>query len=281
MARPQKKGVDYFPHDATHGKTLFVLEQRWGNDGYATWFKILEALAFEDGHYLDLRDEATKIHLAARCRITPEVLLDILGTLAALGAISSELWRVSSVVWCQNFVNRVNDAYRLRKGGAPQEPAHFLVSSEKTAVSSVGTRVSSEISAQMKLKEIKGNKIKQNHSIGGVVDIPKEVEKFKLLHLETCGLTTLPPLKIFDEILQSGKPPGVIEDVYLLHGGDIQKYRQRNIVERLTAIRDNKPESGARDGQGGRRGKQAAIGKAQGDGDRGEIDWAGGMRGID
>ena len=44
MARPAKTSVDYFPHMAHSGKTIAILEARWGNDGYAFWFKLLELL---------------------------------------------------------------------------------------------------------------------------------------------------------------------------------------------------------------------------------------------
>ena len=42
MSRPRKNIVDYFPHIARSGKTVFILEQEFGNDGYAALFKILE-----------------------------------------------------------------------------------------------------------------------------------------------------------------------------------------------------------------------------------------------
>lgn len=44
MARPTKTSVDYFPHMTHSGKTIAILEARWGNDGYAFWFKLLELL---------------------------------------------------------------------------------------------------------------------------------------------------------------------------------------------------------------------------------------------
>ena len=44
MARPKKQTVDYFPHIIKQGKTMTILENRFGNDGYAFWFKLLEIL---------------------------------------------------------------------------------------------------------------------------------------------------------------------------------------------------------------------------------------------
>jgi len=48
MARPNKQGVDYFPHFVNHGKTMFILEEKFGNNGYAFWFKLLELLGKEE-----------------------------------------------------------------------------------------------------------------------------------------------------------------------------------------------------------------------------------------
>ncbi len=55
MARLQKDVVNYFPHDANAcaGDTLTVLQSRFGNDGYAFWFKLLEKLSSTDGHCID------------------------------------------------------------------------------------------------------------------------------------------------------------------------------------------------------------------------------------
>lgn len=44
MARPKKQTVDYFPHFVKGGRTIFILENKFGNDGYAFWFKLLEIL---------------------------------------------------------------------------------------------------------------------------------------------------------------------------------------------------------------------------------------------
>ena len=66
MARPKKQTIDYFPHSCTHGKTMFIIEQKYGNDGYAFWFKLLELLGDTAGHYIDLNDEATQEFLQAK-----------------------------------------------------------------------------------------------------------------------------------------------------------------------------------------------------------------------
>jgi hypothetical protein len=44
MAREQRTDVDYFPHECNHGRKMYIIEEKFGNDGYATWFKLLEQL---------------------------------------------------------------------------------------------------------------------------------------------------------------------------------------------------------------------------------------------
>ena len=58
MGRPSKKGVEYFQHDtdASESKTIFIIENLFGNDGYAAWFKLLECLGKTRGIYLDCRE---------------------------------------------------------------------------------------------------------------------------------------------------------------------------------------------------------------------------------
>ncbi|MGK0841011.1 hypothetical protein ACRE5W_28210, partial [Klebsiella pneumoniae] len=56
MARPKKQTVDYFPHYVNSGKTLFILEKRYENNGYAFWFKVLELLGSTNGHIIDSRN---------------------------------------------------------------------------------------------------------------------------------------------------------------------------------------------------------------------------------
>lgn len=119
MARPKKATVDYFPHDTTHGSTMQVLEAKWGNDGYAFWFKLLEMLGGHDGHYIDCRKPAEWEFLAAKTRLDHETVAAILNMLAKLDAIDSFLWINYRVIFCPKFLGRIEDAYRKRKDSLP------------------------------------------------------------------------------------------------------------------------------------------------------------------
>lgn len=115
MAREQRKDVDYFPHDCSHGRKMHIIESKYGNDGYATWFKVLEQLGKANNHYIDISDESVLMFLASVCRVDEDRLKSILNDLAKLGAIDKDLFENYSVIWSQKFLDSVADAYRKRK----------------------------------------------------------------------------------------------------------------------------------------------------------------------
>ena len=123
MGRPRKQTVDYFPHFvSTDSRTRFILEQNWGNDGYAFWFKLLELLCRSEGHYYDLSEAANGKYLEALMKVDAETASNILDTLADLGNIDRDLWEERKVVWCQSLVDNLQDVYSKRTVSAPVRP---------------------------------------------------------------------------------------------------------------------------------------------------------------
>ena len=124
MARPKKQTVDYFPHYCDHGKTMFILEQRYGNDGYSFWFKLLEMLGKYDGHFIDLDNPADWEFLQSKTRLSEDVCREMLDLLAKLEAIDAELWE-QKIVWSQNFVNGLLPVYSNRRAQLPSRPNNY------------------------------------------------------------------------------------------------------------------------------------------------------------
>lgn len=115
MARPEKNTVEYFPFICDDGKKMFYIEETYGNDGFASFIKILRELAKTEYHYLDLSKPITMMFLSAKCKVTKQVLSSIINDLVELGKFDKVLWNENKIIWCQDFVDSISDAYVKRK----------------------------------------------------------------------------------------------------------------------------------------------------------------------
>ena len=122
MGRPRKQTADWFPHYVSDSRTKFVLEDGWGNDGYAFWFKLLELLSRSDGHYYDCSSAADRRYLVALMKIEETTIDAILALLADMGKIDGQLWREHHIIWCQALVDNLSTMYAKRTTAAPKKP---------------------------------------------------------------------------------------------------------------------------------------------------------------
>ena len=154
MARIQKDVVSYFPHDAdaSNGDTLTVLQSRFGNDGYAFWFKLLEKLSSTEGHYLDCRNPTKWQLLLAKMGVNELTGVEIMKLLVEMQAIDKDLWE-SKLIWCQNLVNNFSDVYKNRRREIPKKP---LITKEK-AITTGKKAITTGESTQSKVKYSKVN----------------------------------------------------------------------------------------------------------------------------
>lgn len=114
MARPERNTVDYFPYLCDEGEKMYYIDERYGNDGFATFIKILTHLAKTDYHYLDLSKKTTQMFLSAKCKVSTEILNSIITDLAELGKFNLMLWNENNIIWCQDFIDSIQDAYKKR-----------------------------------------------------------------------------------------------------------------------------------------------------------------------
>lgn len=121
MGRKVRFDVDYFPHTCLHKMTMFIIEQKYGNDGYAFWFKLLESLGSAQGHYIDFNKQQNIQFIAAKTHIPEDTCIVILNELATLEAIDADLW-IHRIIWSQNFVDNLAEVYKNRRYPPPPKP---------------------------------------------------------------------------------------------------------------------------------------------------------------
>lgn len=161
MARPKKETVEYFPHMVEHGKTMFILESKWGNDGYAVWFKLLEKLGATESHYIDCRDDTAIVFLAAVCRVPENVLVEIVDTLVYLNAIDRGLW-LHKLIYCQHLVDNLATVYQRRRMETPT--IEKVIARSGVVIADINP-VNDDSKRQSKVNESKVNESKDaNHS---------------------------------------------------------------------------------------------------------------------
>jgi len=114
MTRPKKAVVEYFPHFVNHGKTIYTLETKFGDQGYVFWFKLLELLGATEHHYLNCNDIENWEFLLAKTHLNEETANNILNLLAKLDSIDQELWEYK-IIRSANFITNLESVYQRRK----------------------------------------------------------------------------------------------------------------------------------------------------------------------
>ena len=173
MARPAKTKVDYFPHVTHSGKTIAILEARWGNDGYAFWFKLLELLGDSNDFAYNCNHSADWEYLLSKTRVTEAVALAILDKLAEIDAIDAGLW-TQKIVWSDNFVRNLEPVFEKRKRQAPQKPGF---PEQKSGQNENDAGFGGENSAEPEIIPTEIDKGKQRRAEQSEAEEPKEPEK--------------------------------------------------------------------------------------------------------
>lgn len=113
--------MDYFPHYVNSGRTILILQSKFGNDGYAFWFKLLELLCDTDNLVFDCNNSYNWEFLLAKTSVSNDIANEILNTLSGLGKIDAKLWG-KRIIWIDNLVKNVSDVYKRRSIEIPKKP---------------------------------------------------------------------------------------------------------------------------------------------------------------
>jgi len=114
MPRPKKAIVDFFPHFVNNGKSIFVIESKFGNEGYAFWFKLLELLGASEHHFLDCNNIATWEFLLAKTKFKEEEANEMMDLLSKIGCINDDLWK-ENIIRSDKFIENLDALYQRRK----------------------------------------------------------------------------------------------------------------------------------------------------------------------
>lgn len=115
MARPEKHTADYFPFYAKDGKTLFILESKYGCKGTGFFTNVLRFLCDTPDHHYSLKEESDRLFFFSKTKCDEESGMDMLNIMAKTSKIISQWWVSSAVIYSPDLIDSLKDAYRSRR----------------------------------------------------------------------------------------------------------------------------------------------------------------------
>ena len=114
MARPEKHDVDYFPFYIKDGRTLFILESKYGCKGTGFFTNVMRFLCATPDHHFQLKDASDRLYFFAKTKCDEESGIDMLNIMANTRKIHTQLWFSGAVIVSEAHLESIKDAYRKR-----------------------------------------------------------------------------------------------------------------------------------------------------------------------
>lgn len=174
MARPPKKGLDYFPLDCHSDTKIRLVEASFGLSGFAIIVKLWQRIYAEEGYYMKWNEDDGRLFALENGNADFDVVSGVVHECLKRGIFNQEKFDKYSILTSKGIQERYLMMTEKRTGTSIvseyallSEPSK-IVSSEKTGVSSPKTRVSDgrKYTKEKKEKEIKEKETKSNEKKG-------------------------------------------------------------------------------------------------------------------
>lgn len=192
MARPIKKGLDYFPLDCVLDTKIQLVEAEFGLKGFALLIKLFQKIYGEQGYYCEWNSEVALL-FASKCGAGGTDVSELIECCLRRGIFDKGLYEAYGILTSSGIQKRYCQAKRCAKESIKNE--YLLLNAPKNGVIATKTRVSATktqvIAAEMtqsKVKESKVNKSKEKESI---------CEQVQDLFNDTC--VSLPRVRILSD----------------------------------------------------------------------------------
>lgn len=172
MARPQKKGIDYFPFDVDFfdDEKIEAISGEFGQKGELAAIKLLCAI-YRNGYFI-VWDDLAKMKITRRMHgVSPELLDTIVLRLVKWNFFDMGLFESARVLSSHGIQKRWKEATRKRVGEKSEELEYWLIEVSGVHLDVSGGRnytnvdFPAEETTQSKVKESKGEESKVNNPI--------------------------------------------------------------------------------------------------------------------
>ena len=109
--------MDFFPFFVKDGRTLFILESKYGCKGTGFFTNVLRFLCLTpDHHYcISAVRNSDAMYFFSKLHCDEEAGIDMLNIMAETGKINKNLWLQKKIIYCEDLVNSLVEAYRRRE----------------------------------------------------------------------------------------------------------------------------------------------------------------------
>ena len=114
MARPERHDVDYFPFFAKRGKTLNILQAKYGLEGIGFFTNLMRFLALTPDHFYCIAEESDRLNFYAEIGIEEEKGTAMIELMVKTEKLNKKLWEEHKVIACDAFLKSLEEAYRKR-----------------------------------------------------------------------------------------------------------------------------------------------------------------------
>lgn len=119
MARPERHDADYFPFFVKDGKTLYILESKYGLQGIGFFTNLMRFLTRQPDHYVCVSEESDRLYFFAQLHSPIDIGMDMLSTMAKTGKIDAALWNENMVIVSKDLLKSLEPLYLKRKNKIP------------------------------------------------------------------------------------------------------------------------------------------------------------------
>jgi len=114
LARPERHDCDYFPFYAKRGKTLNILQAKYGLEGIGFFTNLMRFLTLQPDHYYHIKTDLDSMNLFAEIGVIDDIKgTEILNLLALTGKIDADLWE-NKVIVSEDLLKSLESAYSRR-----------------------------------------------------------------------------------------------------------------------------------------------------------------------
>ncbi len=179
MARKKKQHVDYFPHDTHQSKSVRIISKKYGNDGYAFYYKLRELLGRTENYNYDLSKEIDWFDFLGEMDIEEQQAKELIEFLVTIGELDKEMWEKEKRLWSDRFMSGIVSVYDKRVTEIP----HKYSFRDGNTHSRSGNPSLGDGSTQSRVKVDKSREV-ENGNARTTVDLKTLAEKFPTVDIQ-------------------------------------------------------------------------------------------------